>query len=353
MRKSFTCLVNLLPPSPFLLSLNSFMNVKHLFRTVTLALAGLLLSSPLARSATIPQTTNRIVRWLNSKSLPHLDSTQAEAYAQQHQRRPEALLAACQASTDRAFLREAMTKYPRDRRVAMAAAFQSGSVEANNVQERRQWLDAFKNAAPDNALAYYLSARDYFKTGQPALAEKDVQAGASKLVQDYALELIDNTADAYLSAGYSEAEATALAMSSLLMPHLAQLRDVGTELVKRANHYRQSGNAASADKMLHAAVRIGTQLDRTNALTLLENLIGIAIQQNALKELGPAAPCGNSGHTVQAETDRLLERRADLRAIAKDFNQLFEQMSDKEISNYFNQQKRLGEETAQRQALAK
>jgi hypothetical protein len=224
--------------------------------------------------------------------------------------------------------------------------------EPDGAQDKRKWLDAFKVSAPDNALAYYLSAREHFKTGQPEIAEKEISAGASRPIRDYALDFIANAEDAYLSAGYPEDEAIAVAMTSLLMPHLAQLRDVGAELAKRANHYRQSGDAASANKMLDAAIRIGTQLDRTNSLTLLENLVGIAIQQNALKELDPAATFGNSGHAVQAETDRLLERRADLRAIAKDFNKLFEQMSDKEIGRYFNRQKQLGEAAADRQALA-
>jgi len=330
------------------------MNVKHLCRTSLLVATVLIGSSPMAWSAAPPVTTNRIVRWLNGKSLPHLDADQAEAYVQQHRRRPEALLAACQASANRAFLREAIAKYPRDKRVVMAAAFQSGSTEANGgAAERRQWLDAFKNAAPDNALAYYLSARDYFKTGQPAPAEKDVQAGANKPMRDYAVELIDNAADAYVSASYSEAEATALAMASFAMPHLAQLKDLGSELLKRAHHYRESGDAASSGRMLQAVIRIGSQLDSTNSLTLLQNLVGIAVQQNALKELNSTAPFGNSGRTVQGEIDRLVERRSDLRAVAKDFNQLFEQMTDKEIGHYFNEQKRLGEEAADRQALAK
>jgi len=331
------------------------MNVKHLFPSVALVIAVLLASPLVARSATTAATTNRIARWLNGKSLPHLDAVQAEAYAQQHQRRPEALLAAYQTTTDRGFLHEAMAKHPRDARVVLAAACTATPAQSNadGAEERRKWLDALKKSAPDNALAYYLSAREHFKTGQPDLAEKEVLAGAGRPLRDYALDFIESAEDAYLSAGYSEGEATALAMGSLLMPHLAQLRDVGTELVKRANHYRQSGDAASANKMLHAAIRIGTQLDRTNSLTLLENMVGIAIQQNALKELDPATPFEKSGHTVQAEADRLTKRRADLRATAGDFNKLFQQMSDQEIGNYFNQQKRLGEEIADRRALAR
>ncbi|HEY0551072.1 MAG TPA: hypothetical protein VGF13_15815 [Verrucomicrobiae bacterium] len=331
------------------------MNAKHLFLLVAVTIAVLLVSTPAARSADAPATTNRIARWLNGKSLPHLDVTQAETYVQQHQRRPEALLAACQATTDRGFLREAMAKHPRDPRVGLAAACSAATDPSNpsGAGEKRQWLDALKNSAPDNALAYYLSARDHFKTGQPDLAEKEVLAGAGRPLRDYALDFIEGAQDAYLSVGYSEPEAAALAMGSLLMPHLAQLRDVGTELIKRANHYRQGGDAAAANKMLHAAIRIGTQLDRTNSLTLLENLVGIAIQQNGLKEMDPAVPFGKSGRTVQAEADQLTQRRTDLRAIAGEFNKLFRQMSDKEIGDYFNQQKRVGEEMADRRALAR
>jgi hypothetical protein len=330
------------------------MNVTNLFPTIALSLVVLLMSVGDARSATTPGTTNRISRWLNGKSLPHLDLAQAEAYVRQQQRRPEALLAAFQASTDHSFLREAMAKFPRDRRVAMAGAFHSGSADANTgIHERRQWLDAFKKTAPDNALAYLLSARDYFKAGQPEMAEKEVQASIGKAARDYAVEFIENTEAAYASAGYSDSEAIALAMGSLLMPHLAQLRDLSSELIKRANHYRQRGDVASANRMLQAAIRIGAQLDTTNSFTLLQSLVGISIQQSALKELSAGATLENSRVTPQAEMDRLAQRRSDLRGIARDFNKLFEQMSDKEMGNYFNRQKQMGEEAADRQLLAK
>ena len=162
----------------------TFMNMKHLLPTVALFVATLPVLSAVAQGAAAPAATNHIVRWLNARSLPHLDATQAEAYAQENQRRPEALLGVYQASTDRVFLREAMTKHPRDARVAFVAACTTGSAQASpdGPQERRQWLDAFKKSAPDNALAWHLSARDHFKTGQPDIAEKEALAGAGKPV---------------------------------------------------------------------------------------------------------------------------------------------------------------------------
>ena len=118
-------------------------------------------------------------------------------------------------------------------------------------------------------------------------------------------------------------------------------------------HYRESGDATASNRMLQAAIRIGAQLDSTNSLTLLQNLVGIAIQEMALRELDSDATVGNSDRTVLGEMNRMLERRTELRTVAREFNALFEQMSDKEILHYFNEQKRVGEEAAGRQALAK
>ena len=41
--------------------------------------------------------------------------------------------------------------------------------------ELRQRLDAFEQSAPDNPLANYLSALDYFKSGQISQAVQELQ----------------------------------------------------------------------------------------------------------------------------------------------------------------------------------
>jgi hypothetical protein len=319
--------------------------------TTTFALVCGVGSSAAANAADDLPGASRIVRWLNNRSLPHLNVSQAEAYAQQQQRQASALLAAYQVSSERAFLREAITKYPRNPPVALAAAcFPTEEANPDTVQQRRQWLDTFKMAAPDNALAYYLSAREHFRTGQPDLAEKEVTFGAGKPVQDYGLTFIEHAEAAYRSAGYSEHEAVALAMASLLMPHLAHLRELGNATVSRANHHRDNGKADFARELLLAVVKMGSQLDTTNALSLLQNMVGINIQQNALKQLEPDTVVGTG--TAQSEMARLTQRLPALRRTAKDFNKLFEAMSDPEVGTYFNQQKRVGEEAADRYFLA-
>ena len=76
------------------------------------------------------------------------------------------------------------------------------------IKARRQALDILKQAAPDNALANYLSAGNYFKSGQPEQAIEELQAGAAKLnFNDYTQDSIQSMTEAYMAAGYSEAEA--------------------------------------------------------------------------------------------------------------------------------------------------
>ena len=322
--------------------------------SITAAIVVLLVLS-IAEGATTSNSTNRIATWLDGKDFPRLDAKQAEAFAQKQQRRPEALLAAYQASNERVFLREAMAKHPRDPRVVLAAACPAGPPENNPAAnaERRKWLDTLKQILPDNGLAYYLSAADHFKSGKPEIAEQEVLAGGAKPLRDYAVDSIQNTEAAYRAGGYAPAEAKALAMITLFMPHLAQLRDLGADLVSRANYHHQSGNTASADKMLRAAMKLGSQIDRTNSLTILENLVGIGIQQNALKALDPSVAFGDSGETVQVQIDRLSQRRTALRATAQEFNKRLATMSESNIGNYFEQQRRVGEAAAEQLALRK
>ena len=104
---------------------------------------------------------NLIALLLKGEELPKLRPEQLQSYLEENHRSVGSLLAAFHATDDRTFLREAMEKYPTDPRVDYVAWFRSQSPE-----ERRQWLDAFKQSAPDNAFANHLSARDYFKSGQ-------------------------------------------------------------------------------------------------------------------------------------------------------------------------------------------
>ena len=84
-------------------------------------------------------------------------------------------------SRDPAYLREAATNSPNDPAVQFA-------VIANKVfpDEQRKWIDAFKASSPENALAWYFSALDYFQSKQPDQAIQELtQATRRQLYTDY------------------------------------------------------------------------------------------------------------------------------------------------------------------------
>src|SRR5207249_11426158 len=142
-----------------------------------------------------------------------LTAAQVEPYLNANRRNAASLLAAFRTTGDPALLEEAMQKYPNDPQVDFEAAIRREASPA----ERRQWLDAFKQSAPDNALANYLSALDHFKGGQTDQAVHDLVAASAKpRFQDYSSDRIQDDEEAYRAAGYTVAEAKVVATSHLL-----------------------------------------------------------------------------------------------------------------------------------------
>ncbi len=129
-----------------------------------------------------------------------LTAKQVESYLKAHGRNAASLLAAYRTTGNPALLAEAMQKYPKDPLVALEAAYsQDASPEA-----QRQWLEVFKQAAPDNALPHYLLARNYFKAGQTDQAVQELLAAAGKTqTQDFFVDRMSDDEEAYLAAGYS------------------------------------------------------------------------------------------------------------------------------------------------------
>lgn len=183
-------------------------------------------------------SSNSFEQLLSGKKL---NLQQAASYLQTKQRNAESLLAASGVTGDSALLREAVDKYPDDPRVNFTACF--AFKKESSPEERRQRLDAFKQSAPENALADYLSAQDYFKAGQPDRAVPEIMAGAGKpKFHDYSGDLAPSAEEAYEAAGFSTVEAKTLAMCTSPLPHLAELRGLGQSLGELANRCRQAGD---------------------------------------------------------------------------------------------------------------
>ena len=287
--------------------------------------------------------TNLIALLLHGGEVPKLTVEQIRRYLDENHRSAPSLLSAYRTSGESALLREAMQKYPGDPQVAFEAVLNKGLSPA----ERRQWLDAFKEAAPDNPMANYLSALDYFKSGQTAQAVQELAAAAGRRgLSDYTVERIQTDEEAYRAAGYSEVEAKMAATWGVALPQLAPMKAVTQNIVELAAEYRSKGDAASADAALQVAIGLGQQMDASTGtcVPLVTRLVGIAVQRMALGAMDPSGAYGDG--TVQQELDQLAQRMTSIRGLAQQVNPLMQQMTPEDWQNYNQRTLIFGEENA-------
>jgi RNA polymerase sigma factor (sigma-70 family) len=276
-------------------------------------------------------------------NAPTLTAPQVEAYLKANRTNAASLLAAYRTSGDPALLKEAMERYPNNPQVAFEA------VSKNNLPpaEQRQWLNAFEKFAPDNALANYLSAFNYFNSGQTDLGIQELTSASGKHLNDYTLDREQDDEEAYLSAGYSVAEAKRISDSWLWIPQVNQEKALGMDLVALANSYNQSGDQTSAQAALQMAMNLGqTTANESSSASLINQLVGMAIQKIALSAMDPNRPYGGSGQTVQDQLNQITGQRTAIKELSDQAIPLLPNMSDQDILNYENRRRAFGEVAA-------
>jgi len=250
---------------------------------------------------------------------------------------------AFRATGDEKFLQEALEKFPHDPQVNFAAVFDKDAP----AEDRRKRLDAFKKAAPDNALANYASALDYFKAGQTDQAAQELtEAYGKKQFQDYSLAFIQNGQEAWMAAGYSAADAKTINGIELLLPHLAAVKELSQNIVTLAESYRQAGDQASANAALMIAADLGERFQGGPGQSVLSQLVGFAVQKNALSSLDPATPYGDSGESVQQHLDDLTKQRDAMKHVVQQTSALIENLSPQDWISYQDRWRSFGEQAA-------
>jgi hypothetical protein len=308
---------------------------------------------PLSFSNTVSITNWLLFLLTNNGEMPKLPREVIDRWLASGRTNAEDLLAARQAGGGMEFLRRALANFPNDPRVLFAAsALDDGS------EERRARLDRFQAAAPENALADYLSARDHLKNSRPEQALVDLLAASGKThFQDYSLDAMQNAEELYLQAGKSAAEAKALATSTALLPHLAQLKSLAQEMGVLQRQYLAAGDGASAEQLAQMGLQLGQQLmDGEGSRTLISQLVGIAVERIVLNPLDPERNYnflqGNT-HEYVAQLDA---RRAGVRETTQLLDGWMRNASEADLISYFDRLKIYGESSAmawlrQRQAV--
>ena len=309
---------------------------------------------------------NLIARLLHGEDSFKLKLPQVEAFLRDNRRNAESLLAAFRATEQKAFLQEAVAKYPNDPRVNFAACLAALNRPDATPDERRQRLEAFQQSAPDNALPDYLSAREHFKSGQTDQAIQALVAASVKpQFQDYSGDFVQNAEEAYRAAGYSEAEAKAIAACSLPLPQLAQLRQLGDNVTELAAAYRQAGDEASAQAALQMGLNLAQRVgEPSGSHFLVSDLVGLNIESHLLESLDPARPYDDAGHTVKDRLNELTQRREEIKRLGEPSTwlggerrdvlvALWEEMPPQDLISFFDRVKVSGEREALRWALNK
>jgi tetratricopeptide (TPR) repeat protein len=308
---------------------------------------------PTAMMAVAPtnmlQTTNLYDRLLKDK-LIKLTREQAEAYLKANGRTATTLLAAFRTSGDAELLQEAMQKFPNDAHVAFEAAMSTSLTP----EERQKWLDAFVKAAPNNGLANYLQAASDIKAGRVDECLQELTAAAGKPFDDYTSLRAQNDVEAFLGAGYPIPDAKTLGISGLVLPQLAQLKQLTVNLVDLAKAYQQAGDQPSAQSALQMAVNLGQNyVNSSPGEPLVNQLVGIAIERSALEVMDPNSPYGSNGQTVQDALNQLVRQREAIGHLAQQFEALQSKLSDQDWVNYRDRWLGFGEMAAAQWVVSK
>jgi len=273
-----------------------------------------------------------------------------EAYLKLHNRNAASLLAAFHASADDTnYLKEAAMNFPNDPHVQL-------TVLAHDLfpDDRRKWLDAFAAASPDNSLANYLSAQDYFKNGQPDAAIKELtEASARKQFSDFELENLQEAVDLYQYSGQNPSQAITGAMGAMtddLMPLLADAKGVALGLLDAQNPYVNSGDTVSVENLSQMSLGLADRFaDGDGGRFLIGHLVGIAIENISLRSLEQnTAYDFLGGETPAQRMDELKQEKAGFRELAQVIGGQpnFYDLTEAQQISYFDKMKTDGEISA-------
>lgn len=292
------------------------------------------------KSAAMPFTSTHLYALLKTK-VSKLTQAQVDPYLRAHGRDAASLLAAFRTTSDPSLLAEALKKYPQDPQVAFEASIRNDASPA----QRREGLDAFKQSAPENSLADYLSALAHLKAGEPAPAIADLVASSDKQqFQDYSKERIQSDEEAYLAAGYPPGEAKFIASVFLTRPQLVAVRELGNSLIDLAGAYQQAGDENSRAAALQRVAELGQRLlDPAADQPLATELMGINIERAALNGMEPTSLYSTDGQTVQQRLDELAQQKEAIHVLTKQADPLWQTLSDQAWLEYHAQVAASGE----------
>jgi hypothetical protein len=246
-------------------------------------------------------------------------------------------------SADVTYLKEAAGKFPGDRDVQYAVIAAKAFPAA-----QRQWIDSYKASSPDNALAWYFSALEYFRAGQTNLAVQELAEATRKPAFRAELApMLQGVEELNLSAGRTARDAKRVALAAcVLMPHIALMSELAHAMEATARQYRQHGDSAAAESLAGMGLVLGNHLEAGGGShTVVSQLLGVAIETRFARQLDPNSrdPLGRRVGDVSAA---IAQHWKTLKSYERMIGRLQARLSAAEAATYLERVKLYGEEAA-------
>jgi hypothetical protein len=281
---------------------------------------------------------------LDNAGQSKIPREKVEEWLAKRNRDAMSLLAAFRALGDTNYLNEAATNFPDNPQVELVVLAHDEFPE-----ERRKWLDLFKNSQPSNSLANYLSAQDDFKNGNNDAGVQELQAASSKSQFDsFQTESRLDEEDLYLSSGYSQLDADKESMTGLalnLIPELATYKQLAISINNLQQQQINSGDANSAANLAQIGMTFANQIETGDSGKMLINqLVGIAIENEVLLQLDPNTSYDFlGGQTPGQIIEQYKEQKAAFRELSQNFQAVLPNLTSEEMTDYRERQKIYGE----------
>ena len=243
----------------------------------------------------------------------------------------------------RELVERALAEFPNDPR----AIIESLAYE-KDPEVRRQRLERFRAVDPDNPLADYLSASTEFAAGRIEEGIQALSQAADKRgFNDYLNQAAEAAEQVFLADGRSPAEAKALGSSTVLMGHLTEMRQVSRQLAELQSEALAAGDGAKVAEFAQRTVEMSRSLASVEGTkTLIGELVGVAIERQALEQLPPDATYEFYSGTAAERLQALDDQRREVKALSQGAETWMRSASDAELQEYFDRLLRDGERAA-------
>jgi len=259
------------------------------------------------------------------------------------------LLAAFRVTDDTNYLHAAAAEFPNDPMVQLAIL--SGDFFPN---DRRLWLDRFRESTPAKSLANYLSAEDYLKQGRTNDAIAEFLAGSEKAeLGGSTLESMIDLESLARAMGMSDldsAQASISAMSGELMPQFRNFKVLSQGMKSVSESLVMAGDVSSAQNVAHRGFIVSQQLRHSESGKLLiTQMVADSLEANAIAGLEQDQAYDFLDGRSPAELARALrDKKASNQELTRQAMTLLPTLSESEFKAYLDRLKVYGEMPAMR-----